>query len=222
MIEIEQLRFAYPRSRFRLVVNEMCAAEGERIAIVGPSGTGKTTLLSLIAGLLLPAAGSVRVAGTDMTRLSDPERRRFRARRIGFVFQDFALLDYLTAHDNILYPLRITDNLPLDRHARERARALAVACGLAGKDTHYPGMLSQGEQQRVAICRALVTQPKLILADEATGNLDPDNKQAILDLLFERAAEVKATVIGVTHDRDLLPRFDRVIDFAAFHEAASA
>jgi putative ABC transport system ATP-binding protein len=220
MIEIENLRFSYPGARFRLAVDAFRVDAGQRVAIVGPSGSGKTTLLNLVAGLLVPDEGRVTVAGADVGALRESERRSFRARNIGFVFQNFALLDYLTVRANILYPFRIAGTLRLDREARERARRLAEACGLAGKDARHPGELSQGEQQRVAICRALVTEPGLILADEATGNLDPDNKQAILDLLFRQAAECDATLLAVTHDRELLPHFDRVIDFADFRQVA--
>ena len=154
--------------------------------------------------------------------MGDAARRRFRASQIGFVFQDFALLDYLSARQNILYPYRITPALILDAPARDRAQALADACGIGDKLDRHPAALSQGEQQRVAICRALVTQPKLILSDEATGNLDPDSKARILDLLFEQAAEARAAVLAVTHDHELLPRFERVLDFAQYRQRSDA
>lgn len=222
MIEIENLSFAYPGGRFTLRVPELRLAAGERLAIVGPSGTGKTTLLNLVAGILRPETGTIRVAGTDLGTLSEDGRRRFRAGQIGFVFQDFSLLDYLSARENILYPYRITPALRLDSEARARADALGAACGLADKLDRRPAALSQGEQQRVAICRALVTQPRLVLSDEATGNLDPENKGLILDLLFEQARAAGAGVLAVTHDHGLLPRFDRVVDFARFRDEAAA
>ncbi len=218
MIEIRDLDFAYPGGGFRLTVPELVLESGERTAIVGPSGTGKTTLLNLIAGLVTPDRGTIRLDGEDIAGLGDGARRAFRARRIGFVFQDFALLDYLTARDNILYPFRIGAGLNVDASARDRADALARACGIGDKLARHPAQLSQGEQQRVALCRALVTEPQLVLADEATGNLDPSNKTAILDLMFDRAADQGATLLAVTHDHDLLPRFDRVIDFATFRQ----
>lgn len=220
MVEVENLTFAYPSGGFRLRVPSLTLGAGERLAIVGPSGSGKTTLLNLIAGILTPDSGRIDVAGTDVTALADAERRRFRASRVGFVFQDFALLDYLPARQNILYPYRISPGLRLDAEARARVEALANACGIGDKLDRHPGALSQGEQQRVAICRALVTQPKLVLSDEATGNLDPESKARILDLLFERAEEAGAGVLAVTHDHELLPRFNRVLDFAEFREAA--
>ena len=222
MISLENVTFRYSGSDFRLRVPEFSLADKERVAIVGPSGSGKTTLLNLVAGILTPEAGKIDVAGTDVATLSDVERRRFRASTIGFVFQDFALLDYLSARQNILYPYRITPALTLDAAARERAEALATACGIGDKLDRHPTALSQGEQQRVAICRALVTQPRLILSDEATGNLDPASKTRILDLLFEQAGEAGAAVLAVTHDHELLPRFERVLDFAQFREEATA
>ncbi|WP_224816374.1 ABC transporter ATP-binding protein [Hasllibacter sp. MH4015] len=216
MMELRDIAFSYPGSDFRLAVPALDLAEGERVAVVGPSGTGKTTLLNLIAGIAVPQAGRITIDDAVMTGLSDGARRTLRADKIGFVFQDFALLDYLSARENILYPFRITGGTPLDADARSRAERLAEACGLTGKLGRRPGALSQGEQQRVALCRALVRQPKLILADEATGNLDPENKSAILDLLFSRTREAGASLLAVTHDHDLLPRFDRVIDFADY------
>ena len=219
MVELEQIDFAYREGRFRLSIPALHVADGERVAVVGPSGTGKTTLLNLVAGIIRPAAGTLRVAGTDLGTMSDDALRRFRASTVGFVFQDFALLDYLTARENILYPYRITPALRLGADVRERAEALATEVGLDQKLDRHPPALSQGEQQRIAICRALVTQPRLVLSDEATGNLDPENKDLILDLLFRQAAQAGASVLAVTHDHALLPRFDRVVDFAQFQSA---
>lgn len=216
MIELRDIDFSYPGGDFRLAVPNLDLEDGERVAVVGPSGTGKTTLLNLIAGIAVPQSGRITIDGREMTGLADGARRTFRAQEIGFVFQDFALLDYLSARENILYPFRITSGAPLDAEARARADQLGKACGLDGKLGRKPGALSQGEQQRVALCRALVRQPKLILADEATGNLDPENKTAILDLLFSQTKEAGAALLAVTHDHDLLPRFDRVIDFADY------
>lgn len=221
-MELEDIEFAYPEGRFRLRVPELRVGSGERLAVVGPSGAGKTTLLNLVAGILKPRRGTVRVAGTELGSLTEDGRRRFRAGTIGFVFQDFALLDYLTARENILYPYRITGALRLDAEVRARAEALAGASGLADKLDRHPGALSQGEQQRVAICRALVTRPRLVISDEATGNLDPENKVLILELLFEQARATEASVLAATHDHALLPRFDRVVDFGAFRAEAAA
>lgn len=219
MITARDLAFAYPRGGFALQVPALDVARGERVGVIGPSGTGKTTLLNLVAGLSAPDAGQLEVAGTDLSSLDDGARRPFRAQLIGFIFQNFALVDYLDAYENILYPYRVGRGLRLTAEVRGRARALAEACGIAHRLKSRPRSLSGGEQWRVAIPRALVTEPALILADEATGNLDPATKEAILDLLFARASEMQATVLAVAHDHDLLPRFDRVIDFATLRQA---
>jgi putative ABC transport system ATP-binding protein len=216
VIAIDGLDFAYPGGDFRLRIPHLALGPGERVAVVGPSGTGKTTLLNLVAGIAVPDAGTVRIDDAAISGMADRDRRALRGATIGFVFQDFALLDYLDARENILYPARIVGGRRIDTALRDRAEALAAACGLRGKLDRHPGALSQGEQQRVALCRALILGPRLILADEATGNLDPANKAAILDLLFARVAEAGATLLAVTHDHELLPRFDRVIDFARF------
>ncbi len=218
MIRIDDLAFAHPGGGFRLDIPELEISAGSRTAIVGPSGTGKTTLLNLMSGILVPEAGAIRVEDENIAALSDTARRAFRIRRIGFVFQSFALVEYLTAFENILYPYHITGSLKLDDTVRARARNLAARVGLSDKLGRKPGALSQGEQQRVAICRALVTAPAFVLADEATGNLDPENKTRILDLLFEQVAAEGATLVAVTHDHELLERFDHVIDFAAFRQ----
>ena len=222
MVEVEDLSFGYPGGGFAVRIPAFSLEDGERVAIVGSSGSGKTTLLNLIAGILTPSAGRIDVGGTLVTDLSEAGRRRFRASQIGFVFQDFALLDYLSARQNIIYPYRITPALTLNAAVRARAEALAAACGIGDKLDRHPSALSQGEQQRVAICRALVTRPKLILSDEATGNLDPESKARILDLLFEQAADAGAAVLAVTHDHELLPRCGRVVDFAQFQAKAPA
>lgn len=219
MIEIRDLRFAFPRGGFALAIDAFDVAAGEHVAVVGPSGSGKTTLLNLIAGILLPDAGSVLVDTKRVDRMAQAARRGFRLTRLGMIFQSFELVDYLSVADNILLPCRIGSHLPLTRDMRARAADLAEAAGLGDKLGRRPAELSQGEQQRAAICRALLARPALLLADEATGNLDPINKGAMLDLLFEQARLVGAAILAVTHDHDLLPRFDRTVDFAAFRSA---
>ncbi len=221
MISISSLEFQHITGEFHLRVPELTVAEYEKVAVIGPSGSGKTTLLNLIAGILTPKTGTVRVNQTHVSSLPDAERRDFRITNIGFVFQDFELLDYLNVLDNILHPYRITRALLLNKEIRDRARALAENMDIADKLQRYPDALSHGEKQRAAICRALLPQPKLILADEATGNLDPDNKQVILDLLFDSVRNHDATLVAVTHDHELLTRFDRVIDFQTFRVGAS-
>jgi putative ABC transport system ATP-binding protein len=186
------------------------------MAVIGPSGSGKTTLLNLIAGIIVPSNGAIRVGDVKVDALSDAGRRDFRISSIGFVFQDFELLDYLTVFDNIIHPYRITSALSLDASVKKRATGLAEDMGIGDKLRRMPNDLSQGEKQRAAICRALLTRPQVILADEATGNLDPDNKTLILDLLFRAVEEHEATLLAVTHDHELLKRFDRVVDFKDF------
>ncbi len=218
MISISSLEFQHVTGEFHLRVPELTVAKYEKVAVIGPSGSGKTTLLNLIAGILTPKTGTVRVNHTHVSSLPDAERRDFRIANIGFVFQDFELLDYLNVLDNILHPYRITRALLLNKEVRDRARALAENMDIADKLQRYPDGLSHGEKQRAAICRALLPQPKLILADEATGNLDPDTKQVILDLLFDSVTNHDATLLAVTHDHELLKHFDRVIDFQHFRK----
>ena len=219
MIRIEGLEFRYPGGEFRLSVPALAVERGASVAIIGPSGCGKTTLLRLIAGILAPEAGRVVTNDVDLAPLRDTARRAFRLRTIGMVFQEFELLEYLSVLDNILLPFHVGRGLALDRAARERARRLAQRVELDDKLDRLPGHLSQGERQRVAVCRALVTRPVLLMADEPTGNLDPRNKGRVLDNLIEFAAEEGATLVVVTHDHALLGRFERVVDFQAFHVA---
>jgi putative ABC transport system ATP-binding protein len=213
MIELRDLQFRYSQSSFSLQLDHTRVEDAEQVALVGPSGCGKTTLLNLLAGVLLPDSGSVEVAGESPDRLSDAGRRDFRLRRLGLVFQNFELLDYLTVRDNILLPLRIGRNVSVTPQYRERVEALAQRLNITDKLDRHPQQLSQGERQRVAVARALLLEPPVILADEPTGNLDPANKFVVLDLLLDYAREHSATLLAVTHDHELLDRFDRVMDF---------
>ena len=218
MIAISNLKFSYRIGNFTLHIPEFSVDKHEKIAVIGPSGTGKTTLLNLIAGIIVPRRGSIRINHTSVDQLNDAQRRQFRITHIGFVFQDFELLDYLNVYDNILHPCRITKALQLDAAVRQRARMLAQEMGIGDKLKRQASDLSQGERQRAAICRALLPRPGLILADEATGNLDPENKTRILDLLFRAVEEHDTTLLAVTHDHELLKRFDRIVDFKEFRD----
>ena len=216
MITISSLEFRYPGTDFLLRIPDFWLGTQEKVAVIGPSGSGKTTLLNLVAGILVPEQGTVQCGGSEVSALSDAARRDFRITRIGFIFQDFELLEYLNVLDNVLHPYRITGALKLTREVRERAGELLQQMGLGDKLLRGVERLSQGEKQRVAICRALLPSPQLVLADEATGNLDPRNKGHILDLLFEAVEAHGATLLAVTHDHELLPRFDRTVDFNDF------
>ena len=212
MIELRDVRFEYIEGGFSLRVPELSIAAGTRAAAIGPSGSGKTTLLNLISGIEHPEAGRIETAGVRIDALSPAARRSFRITNIGFVFQDFLLLDYLDVLQNILYPYRLHQDLRLDSDARTRAQRLAANLGIERLLRRRPSELSQGERQRVAIARALITAPKLVLADEPTGNLDPATKQHTLDLLFEQCDALSMTLLMVTHDHGLLDRFEQVVD----------
>jgi ABC-type lipoprotein export system ATPase subunit len=214
MVSIRDIDFRYPGNGFRLKVPSLEMAPGETVAVIGPSGTGKTTLLNLIAGVEVPGEGQIIVGDTDLATIGDADRRALRIRTIGMVFQAFELLSHLDVLDNVLLPYRIHSALHLENAVRERAVELVRELGLGEKLRRNVTRLSQGERQRVAIGRALVTDPPLLLADEPTGNLDPSNKGRILDLLFSQVKSRGATLVTVTHDHALLDRFDRVIEFS--------
>lgn len=215
LVRLDGVRFAYGEGGFSLAVDALEVARGERVAVVGPSGCGKTTLVSLMTGVLVPGAGAVRLGDAVVSSLAEDARRALRLERVGMVFQELELLEYLTGLENALLPYHLSARLALDEAVRSRALELMASLGVAHAATRLPARLSQGERQRVAIARALVTEPDLIVADEPTGNLDPDNARATLDLLAERSASLDAALLVVTHDHGLLDRFDRVIDAAA-------
>ncbi len=216
MIEISAMQFSYGEGDFRLDVPDLHIRDGERVAVVGPSGSGKTTLLNLIAGIVRPQSGDIVTANHRLADLDDGSVRKFRIEHIGLVFQEFELLEYLDVLDNVLLPYRINSSLKLNASVRQRAVDLLEGVGIGGMLDRYPDQLSQGERQRVAVCRALLVNPSLLLADEPTGNLDPANKGRVLDILIDYASGNDATLVIVTHDSDLLGRFERVIDFKDF------
>jgi putative ABC transport system ATP-binding protein len=218
MIAISDLEFHFAHSDFRLAVASLKIARAERVAIIGPSGSGKTTLLHLISGILSPSRGTIRVRDHAMNALDDDARRAFRVAHIGLVFQNFELVSYLDVLENILLPCRLNPALRLTSETARRGEQLARETGLEHRLRAFPHRLSQGEAQRVAICRALLPEPPLLLADEPTGNLDPLAKQRVVDMLFQQIERTGATLLMVTHDPQIAARFPRVIncrDFAA-------
>ena len=186
-------------------------AAGEAVAIVGASGSGKSTLLGLMAGLDLPSHGAIRLAGHDLAKLDEDDRAALRGRLLGFVFQSFQLLPALTALENAMLPLELA-GLP---KAHEVAETMLHRVGLGARLGHYPKHLSGGEQQRVALARAFAMQPKILLADEPTGNLDAETGQAIIELMFAMNAEAGTTLVLVTHDEALADRCGRTLRLAA-------
>jgi putative ABC transport system ATP-binding protein len=189
---------------------ELAILPGEAVAIVGASGSGKSTLLGLLAGLDVPTAGGVSLDGTELFDLDEDGRAALRKRIVGFVFQAFQLLPPLTALENVMLPLELAE----DREAEPKARAMLKRVGLGDRLKHYPKYLSGGEQQRVALARAFVVRPKLLFADEPTGNLDAATGAAVIDLLFELNAESGTTLVLVTHDEALARRCGRTIRIA--------
>lgn len=212
MIAAKNLSFHYHGNGFQLQVSELMIEKNQKVAIVGPSGTGKTTLINLLSGILIPDSGSVTIEGLDITKFGVEDRQDFRAVKIGLVFQEFELLEYLPVLDNILLPYLISPVLALDDEVVGHARNLAVEVGLADKLGSFPRHLSQGERQRAAVCRALVTRPAMIFGDEPTGNLDPQNRDHVMDILFRYSKNSGAPLIVVTHDGELIERFDRTIN----------
>tara|TARA_R110002049_G_scaffold4601_3_gene31768 strand:- start:26461 stop:27147 length:687 start_codon:yes stop_codon:yes gene_type:complete len=180
--------------------------ESEQVALIGQSGGGKTTLLHLIAGLLTPDSGSIRVAGTELTRLSEQGRDRFRASAVGYVFQTFNLLPAFTALENV----RLGMTFGHGRHDPVRAKELLGRVGLADRANYRPAQLSVGQQQRVAIARALAGKPKLLLADEPTANVDPVSAESVLDLILDSCRDEGIALLMVTHSMEIADKFARV------------
>jgi putative ABC transport system ATP-binding protein len=212
VVKINELNFRYDVGDFQITIDDFKVQANEKLAIVGPSGIGKTTLLNLLAGILTPGKGSIVVADYNIAELGHEDRQDYRALKMGLVFQEFELLEYLSVLDNVLLPFRVSPVLKLNNEVIDNAKKLCSEIGLGDKLNRYPGHLSQGERQRVAVCRALVTNPILLLCDEPTGNLDRVNRDHVIDMLFRYSETKAAPLIIVTHDQDLVGRFDMSFD----------
>lgn len=181
--------------------------QGDSMAIIGPSGSGKTTLLGLCAGLDTPSSGTISVMGFKLNAMSEDDRAYLRNQYVGFVFQNFQLLSTLTALENVMVPLELRGV----RDVAPKAKELLGRVGLADRSHHYPAQLSGGEQQRVALARAFMTDPKILFADEPTGNLDEENARIVTDLLFTMNKENATTLVLVTHNLELAQRTQRIL-----------
>jgi putative ABC transport system ATP-binding protein len=226
IVEINNLQFRWKRDQaLCLDIPAFSMAEGERVFLHGSSGSGKSTLLGLLGGVLLPEQGSLRILDTELGKLSTRERDRFRVDHIGFIFQQFNLIPHLSMLDNVLLPCRFS--------ARRRERAVAVGMSLADEATRLlkdldldPVLrqrpvteLSVGQQQRVAAARALIGRPELVIADEPTSALDAERQHDFLNLLLNECALSQASVIFVSHDRRLMPHFDRAVAVGDINQA---
>lgn len=234
-LHVNDLRFAYPGEGegegFRLHVPHLKLEGGKALALAGPSGAGKSTLVRLLTGLLPPSAGDIRLGTAAIHTLGHEQRRAFRLAHIGLVFQDFALLDYLTVIENILLPHQFRGAVGSGPVAAQRdnfgakARELAQRLQISQYLDKRVSQLSQGERQRVAVARALVHEPQFIFADEPTASLDPSRGRIVVDLLIEDVRQRGACLVMVTHDPNLLPLFDQTVrmeDFAAQPTTAPA
>ena len=211
MIQLENVSRHYGDGRVVYALHDvtLTVEAGERLAVMGPSGSGKSTLLNLICGLDEPTAGSVRIAGVELSRISDDDRTRLRREQVGMVFQTFNLLSTLTALENAALPLRLK-GLPRSQ-AERRALVMLKRVGLDGRASQRPDELSGGERQRTAIARALIFEPPILLADEPTGNLDSATGGEILSLLDELHRELKTTIVLVTHNEEAAAHCDRIL-----------
>ena len=212
MIRVSSLTKSIATSTHRVDILkgiDLVIPRGQFTAIMGPSGSGKSTLLGLLAGLDSPTAGSIKLDGEEITGLAEDQMATLRGRKVGFVFQAYNLIPTLTAEENILLPYELSGG-PIDE-GRRRARSLLETVGLRERSDHYPVQLSGGEQQRIALARAFIGRPAILFADEPTGNLDSENGRRILDLLITMNRSEGATLVLVTHDRELAAYSDRVI-----------
>lgn len=211
LLATENLTKSYRSGDSQLVVLDSVsfqAEQGSRLAIMGPSGSGKTTLLGLCAGLDVPTSGTVSLMGFKLNAMNEDDRAYLRNQYTGFVFQNFQLLSTLTALENVMVPLELRG----ERNVESKAKELLRRVGLGARLHHYPSQLSGGEQQRVAIARAFITEPRVLFADEPTGNLDEENAKQVVDVLFGINGESKTTLILITHNPELARQADRILE----------
>jgi putative ABC transport system ATP-binding protein len=212
MIRLENIRYRYPTGDFSLHCRELHLGAGDTLLIFGANGSGKSTLMQIVAGIIRPQAGQVYLGEYEVTKLSNSDRSLLRLFRIGYIWQNFALLPHLTVMNNVLLPLRLGPGPGVSRQQRERALQLLTALNLAAYARRYPEHLSRGEQQRVAICRALVSEPHYLLADEPTASLDSDHRDMVLALLRDYTSEYQCPLLLATHDPDMRGQFQQQLD----------
>ena len=221
MISITNLKFKYPQAEFLITVDQLEIQDGEKVALVGPSGSGKTTLLHLIAGILRAQEGAIKINNTSLDQLSEAELREFRLQHLGLIFQEFELIEYLTVQQNLLLPVKLQSAPQKEKEASSRIFPLAQRLGIEDKLKSYPSSLSTGEKQRVAIIRALLSQPKTLLVDEPTSSLDEAFANLTLELFIDYVKEQNATLILLTHDLKLLDQMDRTLEVTQYRKNIS-
>lgn len=223
LLSLNQLKFKYSDSdRGQLNIERFHVNVGEKIFLFGPSGSGKTTFLEILAGVLTPQSGSIKMEGVELTQLSNTQRDSFRADKIGYIFQSFNLIPYLSVIENIALPLNLSPDrrkrIPKDQEV-SKIQSMAQRLGIHDLLDHKTSQLSVGQQQRVAAARSLIGQPKLILADEPTSALDFDHREKFLSLIFDICKEQSISLIFVSHDRSLQGLFDRVVALSDINTA---
>ena len=212
ILQISDLHFQYPASDFKIEVSDIKITQGSKIAISGKSGSGKTTLIHLISGILKPQSGEILFFDKSITDMNDNDIRKHRISNIGFIFQEFELLDYLNVMDNLVLPYKINKSLSLDEEIKNKAKEIANRIGIGNKLDQHPKQLSGGERQRLAIARALITSPPLIIADEPTGNLDDKTSNIVMDEITDQVSYTNSTLIMISHNNELISSFDEIID----------
>ncbi|MGC4020624.1 MAG: ABC transporter ATP-binding protein [Cyclobacteriaceae bacterium] len=216
VLQAEQLTKTYSSADKKLTVLDQVSFDVEQgtcLSVIGPSGSGKTTLLGLCAGLDVPTSGSISLMGFKLNAMSEDDRAYVRNQFVGFVFQNFQLLSTLTALENVMVPLELRG----ENNVSLKAKELLARVGLTERMNHYPSQLSGGEQQRVAIARAFISSPRILFADEPTGNLDEENANQVTDLLFEMNKQEKTTLILVTHNLELAQKTERILQMKGGH-----